>query len=68
MVSSWKQCPKTTNQYNETPVCYPGVHKQVGQLCLTAPAENCGGHGAVLIWDQTENPFPQEFNQGQTSD
>lgn len=36
--------------------------------CLKEPAENCYGHGAVLIWDQTENPFPQEFNQGQVSD
>lgn len=49
-------------------VCDAGVHTRVGQLCLTAPAENWCGHGAVLIWDQTENPFPQEFNQGQTSD
>jgi len=35
---------------------------------LIEPAENCYRHGAVLIWDQTENPFPQEFNQGQVSD
>lgn len=38
------------------------------ELRLKEPAENCYGHGAVLIWDQTENPFPQEFNQGQVSD
>ncbi len=38
------------------------------ELHLKEPVENCYGHGAVLIWDQTENPFPQEFNQGQASD
>lgn len=24
--------------------------------------------GAVLIWDQSENPLPYEFSQGHTSD
>lgn len=38
------------------------------ELRLKEPVEYRYGHGAVLIWDQTENPFPQEFNQGQASD
>lgn len=48
-------------------ICDPSV-VHARENCLKEPAENCYGHGAVLIWDQTENPFPQEFNQGQVSD